>query len=93
MSLVRALHPLPFNACLFLQLLPQITREYLKEGYMEKTGPTVGQQCAQTMHPLMQWSLFAAEVLILCVCVLSATGAIQEEVVHTVLSEQKAYIL
>ncbi|XP_067353501.1 arf-GAP with dual PH domain-containing protein 1-like isoform X3 [Channa argus] len=44
-------------------LILQITGNCLKEGYMEKTGPTV------------------------------SAGAIQEEVVHTVLNEQKASLL
>lgn len=42
-------------------------------------------ECVYVLSCLRCWFL--------CVCVLSATGAIQEEVVHTVLSEQKAYIL
>lgn len=28
---------------------------------MEKTGPTVGQQCAQKMHSRMQWKLFTVD--------------------------------
>lgn len=37
---------------------------------MEKTGPTVGQPCAQKMHSLMQWKLFTV-VMSLCLCAFS----------------------
>lgn len=62
--------PCSFNTRLSLQLLPLLTRQCLKEGYMEKTGPTVGQPCAQKMHSLMQRKLFTV-VMSLCLCVFS----------------------
>lgn len=32
----------PFSPLWLLQLVPKLSRNYLKEGYMEKTGPKVG---------------------------------------------------
>lgn len=34
-----------FSPVWFLQLVPKLSRNYLKEGYMEKTGPKVGYKC------------------------------------------------
>lgn len=64
---------------------------------MEKTGPTVSQKsqfiteipCELIGFSDMDDIFFN---LIPYVCLFSATGAIQEEVVHTVLNEQEAYI-
>lgn len=33
---------LPFGLSVLPQLVPKLSRNYLKEGYMEKTGPKVG---------------------------------------------------
>lgn len=34
-----------FSPAWLLQLVPKLSRNYLKEGYMEKTGPKVGYKC------------------------------------------------
>lgn len=64
---------------------------------MEKTGPTVSQKSqfiAEISCELIDFS-YICDIFfdsIPYVCLFSATGAIQEEVVHTVLNEQEAYI-
>lgn len=95
--------------CVSLQLVPKITRQCLKEGYMEKTGPTVRQTTWIIMKRNLIYLLYfyktnqfhklflsLSRFLFLCVlgvCVFSATGTIQETVVHAVLNKPKAYIL
>lgn len=60
---------------------------------MEKTGPTVRHlsDSIKKMH-FFSFSFFSTWRRNISLCVFSATGAIQEEVVHTVLSEQEASI-
>lgn len=63
---------------------------------MEKTGPTVCE-----LSEIFNWiywvylffSLTAWLIGLVCLYVFSATGAIQEALVHAVLNEQKASIL
>lgn len=59
---------------------------------MEKTGPTVRHLSDSITKIHFFFLFFSTWRRNISLCVFSATGAIQEEVVHTVLSEQEASV-